>query len=295
MKKLLTHAGVLLLKIIGYIPFWLMYLCSDIFFLISCYLVRYRKKTVIRNLQNSFPEKTDAEIRKISTGFYRHFSDLVFETLKSFQITEAALKRRMHYKNPEVLDELYKQGKSVALLSGHYGNWEWTSSLPKILKHQVNVIYRPIQDEIFDKFMKEKRSRFGMLLMAARISLRTMLELEKKGQLSVTYYLTDQTALKDTDYWTLFLNQETAVFSGAEKVATRFKQAVVFMDIQKVKRGYYEIEFTKLFDDASQTQTYEVTKTHTKFLEEIIRKRPEYWLWSHKRWKHIRPEGISLK
>lgn len=295
MKKLLANIGVLFLKILGHTPSWLIYLWADFFFLISYHLISYRKKIVIKNLKNSFPEKTDEEIKKISIAFYRHFSDLVVETLKSFQASEETLKKRIRYKNPEVLNELYEQGKSVALLSGHYGNWEWTSALPKIIKHQVNVIYRPIENEIFDNYMKMVRSRFGMFLMPARISLRTMLELEKAGQLSATYYLTDQTALKDTDYWMTFLNQETPVFPGPEKVASRFKQAVVFMDIQKVRRGYYEVEFTKLFDDASQTKEFEVTKTHVKFLEDIIRKRPEYWLWSHKRWKHTRPEHIPLK
>lgn len=295
MKKILAKTGILLLKILGYTPFWLIYLWADLFFLISYYLVGYRKKTVIQNLKNSFPEKPDAEIRKIATAFYRHFSDLIFETLKSFQISEETLKKHIRYKNPEVLDKLYEQGKSVALLSGHYGNWEWIFALPKTIKHQVNAIYRPIQDETFDGYMKNVRSRFGIFLIPARISMRTMLELEKSGQLSATYYLTDQTALKDTDYWMIFLNQEAAVFPGAEKVASKFRQAVVFMDIQKVHRGFYEVEFTKLFDDASQTKAYEITRAHTKFLEEIIRKRPEYWLWSHKRWKHTRPAHIPLK
>jgi KDO2-lipid IV(A) lauroyltransferase len=134
-----------------------------------------------------------------------------------------------------------------------------------------------------------------MLLIPAQTSLRTMLEIEKSGQLSATYYLADQTALYDTKYWMMFLNQETPVFPGPEKVASRLKQAVVFMDIQKVRRGYYEVEFTKLFDDASQTEEFEVTKTHVKFLEKIIRKRPEFWLWSHKRWKHTRPEYIPMQ
>lgn len=295
MKKLLAQTGILILKILGNIPFWLMYLCADIFFIVAYYLVGYRKKTVYRNLKNSFPEKPDAEIKRIAIGYYRHFSDLIFETLKSFQMSESELNKRFRFKNPEVLDELYAQGKSVALLSGHYGNWEWTVALPKKIKHRVNVIYRTIQDETFDAFMKKARSRFGMFMMPQLVSLRTMLKLEKTGQIAVTYYLTDQTALKDTDYWMTFLNQETPVFPGAEKVASRFKQAVVFMDIQKVRRGYYEAEFTKLFDDASQTAEFEVTKAHTKFLEEIIRKKPEYWLWSHRRWKHIRPAHIPMK
>ncbi|MBA4410316.1 MAG: lysophospholipid acyltransferase family protein [Bacteroidota bacterium] len=295
MKKVIAQIGVFILKLLGFTPFWLIYLWADLIFLGSYYLIGYRKKTVIQNLKNSFPEKTDQEINEIARKFYLHFADLVVETFKAIQMSEESVRKRFHYKNPQVLDELYDQGKSIALLSGHYGNWEWTLSLPKVIRHQVHVIYRPIQNETFDHYIKSVRSRFGMFMMPARISLRTMLELEKSGQLSATYYLTDQTALKDTDYWMMFLNQETAVFPGAEKVASRFKQAVVFMDIQKVRRGFYEVEFTKLFDDASQTKEYEVTKAHTKFLEEIIRKRPELWLWSHKRWKHTRPEEIALK
>lgn len=295
MNKVVAKIGVLFLKLLGHTPFWLLYFCADVFYLLNYYLIGYRKKTVIQNLKNSFPEKTDQEIQEIARKFYRHFADLVIETIKAFQMNDQSFSKRFRYKNPEVLNELYDQGKSVALLSGHYGNWEWTIALPKFIRHQVNVIYRPIQNETFDDYIKSVRSRFGMLMMMARISGRTMLELEKSGKLSATYYLTDQTALKDTDYWIMFLNQETAVFPGAEIMATKFKQAVVFMDIQKVRRGYYEVEFTKLFDDASATKKYEVTKAHTRFLEEIIRKRPELWLWSHKRWKHMRPEHIPLK
>ncbi|HCY43088.1 MAG TPA: lauroyl acyltransferase [Prolixibacteraceae bacterium] len=295
MKRLFANIGIFILKVLGFTPFWLLYIFADIIYIISYYVVGYRKKTVLQNLKNSFPEKSDQEILKIAKDFYHHFADLVVETIKSVQISEKTLKQRIRYKNPEVLNELYGQGKSIALLSGHYGNWEWTMALPKFIQHQLNVIYRPMQNKQFDVYMKKVRSRFGMFLIPAQTSLRTILELEKSGQLSATYYLADQTALYDTKYWMMFLNQETPVFPGPEKVASRLKQAVVFMDIQKVRRGYYEVKFTKLFDDASQTKEYEVTKAHLKFLEEIIRKRPELWLWSHKRWKHTRPEYIPLK
>jgi KDO2-lipid IV(A) lauroyltransferase len=295
MKKLLAQTGVLLLKLLGYTPFWLIYLWADLFYVVAFRLIGYRKKTVIQNLRNSFPEKSDREIRRLTRRFYRHFADLIVETIKAFQMPEKTLNKRVHYKNPEVLDELYVQGKSVALLSGHYGNWEWTLTLPKHIRYPVNVIYRSIEEETFDQYMKTVRSRFGMVMIPAVTSLRTMLGFEKAGQLTATYYLTDQTALKDTQYWMIFMNQETAVFPGPEKVASRLRQAVVFMDIQKVRRGHYEVEFTKLFDDASLTKPFEVTKAHVRFLEDIIRKRPEFWLWSHKRWKHSRPEHIPLK
>ena len=295
MNKIVGKTGIFFLNIFGLLPLWLMYLFADVFYVISYHLIGYRKKIVLQNLQNSFPEKSKKEIGQISKAFYRHLADFTFETIKAFNISEETLKKRIRYKNPEVLNDLYNQGKSVALLSGHYGNWEWILALPKFIQHQLNAIYRPMQNKQFNDYMKKTRSRFGAFLMPAHIALRTTLELEKAGQLSATYYLTDQTALKDTHYWMMFLNQETAVFPGPEKIASRLKQAVVFMDIQKVRRGYYEVEFTKLFDDASQTKEFEVTKAHTKFLEDIIRKRPEFWLWSHKRWKHKRPENIPMK
>lgn len=295
MKKILTKTAIFFLKILGHMPFWLLYLFSDMFFVLACYVVQYRKKTVYQNLKNAFPEKSDEEIKHIAVRFYRHFADMIFETLKSFRISQAELSKRFRYVNPEVVNDLYDRGKSVALLSGHYGNWEWGAAMPKYFKHQVNTIYRTIENETFNEWMRQVRSRFGMYLMPQLISMRTMLNLQKSGQLSVTYFLTDQTALKDTDYWVTFLNQETPVFPGPEKVASKFKLAVVFMDIQKVSRGFYEVRFTKLFDDASQTGPYEVTKAHVKFLEDIIRKKPEYWLWSHRRWKHKRPAHISVK
>lgn len=295
MNKLLEKTGIFFLHVFGLAPFWFMYFLADITYVISYHIIGYRKSTVLKNLRNSFPEKAEEEIRLISKAYYHHLSDLIFETIKGFQASEKTLNKRLHYKNPEVLNELYEQGENIALISGHYGNWEWTSALPKAVKHQVNVIYRSLENKAFDDYMKKVRSRFGMFLMPANISLRTMLEFEEKGQLSATYYLADQTALYDTKYWMMFLNQETPVFPGPEKLAVRLKQAVVFMDIQKVRRGYYEVEFTKLFDDASQTKEFEVTKAHVKFLEEIIRKRPELWLWSHRRWKHKRPEHIPLK
>ena len=295
MINLLGNTGIFLLKAFGLAPFWLMYFFSDVFYLIGYYIIGYRKKTVFTNLRNAFPEKTDKEIQKISKAFYHHLSDLFFETIKAFQASEETLQKRFCYKNLEVMDELYHQGKSVALLSGHYANWEWTIAMPKYLLHQVNGIYRPMQNKRFDQYMKKVRSRFGGCLIPASTSLRTMIGFEQSGVISSTYYLTDQTALADTKYWLMFLNQETPIFPGPEKIASRFKQAVVFMDIQKVCRGYYEVEFTKLFDDASQTREFEVTKTHTQFLEDIIRKRPEHWLWSHKRWKHQRPEHIQLQ
>jgi KDO2-lipid IV(A) lauroyltransferase len=295
MKNLLSFIGVFFLKQAGRLPFSILYMIADVLYFILRFLIRYRKKTIFSNLRNAFPEKETSEIKKIAKGFYRHLADLMVETLKAYQISEKELNERFHFRNPEIFNELYKQQKNVALISGHYGNWEWTSILPKFIPHQVNVIYRTIQNEAYDHYMRDLRSRFGMFMIPAAVSLRTLLDIKKSGQLSATYYLTDQTAYKDTDYWMLFLGQESAIFPGVEKVASKMKEAIVFMDIQKIKRGYYVIEFTKLFDDASLTKPYEVTKTHTKFLEDIIRKRPELWLWSHRRWKHTRPEHITLK
>lgn len=295
MTRILSHIGIFLFRVFSLAPFWLLYFLADVFFFLSYYLIGYRKETVLTNLRNAFPEKSDKELKQIAKAFYHHLADLFFETIKAFQASEATLNKRFHYKNPELMDELYAKGKSVALLSGHYANWEWTITMPQLLKHKVNGIYRSIQNKEFDHYIRKVRSRFGGLLIPAATSWRTMLELARSGQITATYYLTDQTALVDTKYWMMFLNQETPIFPGPEIIASRLKQAVVFMDIQKVRRGYYDVEFTTLFEDASTTKEYEVTKAHTKFLEEIIRKRPELWLWSHRRWKHKRPENIPLQ
>lgn len=295
MKKILSHIGITLFKCFSLAPFWLLYLLADIFFFLSYYIIGYRKRTVMTNLEKAFPEKTEEERKQIAKAFYRHLADLFFETIKAFSASEKTINKRFHYKNPELMDELYKQGKSVALLSGHYANWEWTITMPRLLKHKVNGIYRSMQNEVIDQYIRKVRSRFGGLLIPSKTSWRTMLELDRAGEITLTYYLTDQTALVDTKYWMMFLNQEAPVFPGPEIIASRLKQAVVFMDIQKVKRGYYEVEFIKLFEDASTTKEFEVTLAHTQFLEQIIRKRPELWLWSHKRWKHKRPAHTALQ
>lgn len=274
-------------------PLRVLYIISDALFFINYYFIKYRKKVVIENLRNAFPDKSEKEIDKIARSFYHHLSDFLIESVKSIHLTKKQADKHMTFKNISLLDELYHQGKDIALISGHYGNWEWANNLPTKIKHKAITIYHPLNNKISDKLINDQRSKFGMIMVPMNMVLREAVNHMQRNERIAIWYLGDQRPPKNNKFWTLFLNQDTAFYLGAEKMAVKYNQAVVFMDIQKVKRGFYEMEFRLLFKDGANTCEFEITKTQAKVLEEIIRNKPEYWLWSHRRWKHKRPENIK--
>ncbi len=270
------------------LPLRVLYLFSDFFYLLIYYIFQYRKKVVYENLRHAFPEKGEAEITKIAKSFYRHFCDLILETLKIIHFSKAQIDSRFHYKNVEIFDKLFDEGKSVVLISGHYGNWEWTLTLPTKVRHKSMPVYKPLADERFDKLINTIRGKFitngGLIPMSS--AFKKVIEAETNHEKIVMYFLGDQTAPKHSKIWISFMNRETPFYSGPEKIARKFDHTVVFMNIDKVKRGFYEVEFIPLFDNPTKTEELEITKKHVAMLEGFIRKRPELWLWSHRRWKH---------
>ncbi len=246
-------------------------------------------------MRNAFPEKSEKEIKQIAKRFYKHFCDFVLESVKTIHISKKQNAKRFTYKNLEVFHELYKKNKNVILVSGHYGNWEWLVSLPSKLEHKFLALYKPLSNKYFDKLIINLRSKYATGMVPMDDTLRVMLDYKRKNELIITWFLADQTPPRETQYWTKFLNQETPIFLGTEKIARKLNHTVVFMDIHKLKRGYYQAEFTLLFENAADTKEYEITEKHTKYLENIINQKPEYWLWSHRRWKHKRPENINLR
>jgi KDO2-lipid IV(A) lauroyltransferase len=168
-------------------------------------------------------------------------------------------------------------------------------SLPSKLEHKFSALYKPLSNKYFDKLIINLRSKYATGMVPMNDTFKVMLDYKRKNELIITWFLADQTPPRETEYWTRFLNQETPVFLGTEKIARKLNHAVVFMDIHKLKRGYYQAEFTLLFENAKDTKEYEITEKHTKYLENIINQKPEYWLWSHRRWKHKRPENINLR
>lgn len=273
--------------LIASLPFGALYKVSDILY----YLFRltgYRQKVVLTNLRNSFPEKSPAEIDDLCKTYYRYLCDLILETLKTLRMTEKESKDHCTFHNQEWLDKLYEDKKSFIIVMGHYGNWEWAGpSFTLNTKFQLVVIYRPLTNTYFEKMMVGMRTRFGTRITPVNLTLRDMVANRK--QVTATAFIADQTAPHDKGYWTNFLNQDTIVFTGPEKLAIKFDYPVVFMNIKRVRRGYYDVTPELLFSKSRETTENEISEAFMKRLEKEIISDPSIWLWSHRRWKHTRP------
>ena len=273
--------------LIASLPFGALYKASDILY----YFLRltgYRQNVVLENLRNSFPDKSPAEIEALSKAFYRYLCDLILETLKTLKMTEVESKEHCTFHTPEWLDKLHEEKKSFIIVMGHYGNWEWAGpSFTLNTKYQLVVIYRPLTNVYFEKMMVGMRTRFGTRITPVSLTLRDMVANRK--QVTATAFIADQTAPHDKAYWTTFLHQDTAVFPGAEKLATKFDYPVVYMNVKRVGRGYYDVTPELLFSHPRETQETEISDVFMKRLEKEIILDPTIWLWSHRRWKHTRP------
>ena len=285
----------LVIKPISLLPYPLLYGFSDFFFIVFYYLVGYRKKVVTSNLRRSFPEKSEAEIKQIRRKFYRHFCDIVFESLKNFSIKPQDAQARMKQVGAEIFDKYYKQGKSVILCGGHMGNWElWAVASPAHFKHELVAIYKRLSNAFFDDKMRESRGRFGLKMVPTR-EIGNYLK-DNPNNLTVTVFGFDQSPSNpEKCVWVNFLNQETAALFGAEKYAQQYNSPIVFGHLRKIKRGYYEVEYTLVTEEPLKTEFGEITQKLHTILEADIRKNPEIWLWSHKRWKHKRPSNENFQ
>jgi len=273
--------------LIASLPFGALYKASDILY----YLFRltgYRKKVVLKNLRNSFPDKTPLEIDDLCSTYYRYLCDLILETLKTLKMTEKESKEHCVFHNQPWLDKLYEEKRSFIIVMGHYGNWEWAGpSFTLNTNFQLVVIYRPLTNTYFEKMMVGMRTRFGTRITPVNLTLRDMVANRK--QITATAFIADQTAPHDKGYWTTFLNQDTIVFTGPEKLANKFDYPVVFMNIKRVTRGFYEVTPELLFSKPKETSENEISEAFMRRLEKEIILDPSIWLWSHRRWKHERP------
>ncbi len=273
---------------ISYLPYSVLYFISDGLYVVIYKLVGYRKKVVLQNIANSFPDKTSAEHLKIVNAFYKHLCDLVVESIKGFTISEEEVKQRMKVINPEYIDRFFDKGQSVILAGGHYNNWElFAVAIDAPIKHKAVALYKPLSNKFFDEKMRSSRSKYGLEMISTKASRE---EFEKTDGLRVIILGVDQFPGRSTNcYWSTFLNQDTAMIFGAEKYAKEYNYPVLYGRINKVKRGHYAFEFSDAIEEPQQTGYGEITKTINYLLEKDIIARPQYWLWSHKRWKHKRP------
>ncbi len=276
---------------ISYLPFFLLYRLSDFTFFMMYYVIGYRKKVVLSNLKNSFPEKSEQEINKIARQFYQHFCDLVLEGLKGFTISKEQINKRFKMESEGVIEELYQQGKDIVFVGGHYNNWEILAlGIGMELKHTIVGIYKPLSDKFFNEKMIKSRQRFGLKLAPMK-QVKKFMEKDYGNPKGVIFAIDQSPHNKKTAVWGRFLNQETAFFYGAEKYAKDFNVPVVYAVINKVKRGHYVAEAKLLTDKPNEMDYGDIIIKANQFLEEDIRKAPQYWLWTHRRWKHKRDKS----
>ena len=294
-KRASNNIVVGLLKLLSYLPFWVIYRLSDILYFLVNYVIKYRKKVVIENLSFAFPEKSREEILQLTGKFYRHFCDFALETLKMYSLSEKQIKKRIKFKGIEVVEDCFNRGKNIIMLGMHYNNWEWNSAAQLVTRFLVLMIYNPARgNQAFEKFINHSREKWGGLCIPVHKSARSAFQFNKMGKQTGLWLAADQTPGANSQFWTIFLNREAPFFTGPEKIAKKTNQPVFFSHVRKIKRGYYEAEYLLLFENPGELDDKDILLGYVKKMEEIIREEPEYYLWSHRRWKHKRPDEIPL-
>ena len=290
LAALVYYLVIPLIYLLSILPFPVLYLLSDFLYVIIYYVIGYRKKVVLQNMRNAFPSKTDEEINRLCKDFFHYFCDLMVEIVKALTISKKEIIRRCRFDPAsfDLLSKLADEQKSIIMVIGHLGNWEW-SGYPcnLMLQQQMYVLYHPLANKYFDKLMYHMRARNGTKMIAMKNTYREMLA--HKNELAITVFIADQTPQPENAYWTTFLNQDTPVFKGTEVIAKKLNLPVVYAAIKRVKRGYYDMFAEMLVENPAGTMDGEISELHTLRLEQDIIEQPATWLWSHKRWKHKRP------
>ena len=290
-KKGLLRLALLFLYLISLLPFCILYVISDVLFIVLYHIIGYRRAVVQQNLLSSFPEKNDAERRAIEKAYFKYLADLIIETVKMISISKEELQRRVVLTNPEIIERYVEDNKSITAVAGHYCNWEW-AGLEFGIESPLFFVYKPLSSQIFNDFFIRIRSRFGAVAVPMKQTMRTMVA--HKNNFTVTVFAGDQTPVQaEANYFIPFLNQPTAVFLGIEKIAKLIDSVVIFYDMQRTKRGYYSYTIVPLVENAKSSEQGEITKAHVKYLEMMINREPQYWLWSHRRWK-FKPETTQF-
>lgn len=276
--------------IITLLPLRVLYLFSDFAFLLIYYFPSYRRKVVRTNLQNAFPGKKESELVEIEKKFYHHLADLFVEVMKLTHMSEKELRMRYVVNNLDLLDRLHREKRDIIAVMAHYNNWEWLTILPPQTSYKAISIYKPLHNKHFNNLVNSYRTKFGMVLTPMQSIIRELIEDRRKNVNTISAFINDQIPPKnDIKYWTRFLNQDTAIYLGAEKIATKYDMALVYFHVKKIKRGYYSLNIDLLFEHTAGLPQNLITDTHVKHLEKIIMENPQYWMWSHRRWKHKKP------
>lgn len=277
---------------LAWLPMPILYILSDTAFLILYYIVGYRKEVIKSNLRIAFPEKPSDEINKIGKQFLRFFCTMMIESAKTLTMSEAAIKKHFHVKNPELIQHYFNQGRSITLYTAHQGNWEWLALLPKFVPHQVTSFYQPLSNRYFDGLMLKIRSRFGVICIPSDKGYRTITKMDQEEIKTMNIIIGDQRPKgKSSTHLVPFFGKNTNFLIGADRIASKGKHVVIFPAFTRIKRGYYELEFQLITDQPIEKKSFSVIDEYAQRLEKAINSSPRMWLWSHKRWKELKSKN----
>lgn len=287
MQRIVFYLVYALLWLISILPFPIFYFVSDCIFVIIYYIIGYRKKTVRANIELTLPHLSKKEKLQVEKKFYRHMCDMFMEMIKTISISKKEIQKRFVFKNIELFHEYEKKNKSIILFYAHYASWEWSIALGTYISFKGFGIYKKIRNPYFDKLVKDIRSHFDATLIDTRATTKTVTENQHKGVLGVYGFISDQTPAKQkAKYWDTFMGHEVPIHTGGESLARSLDMNVLYMKVSKVKRGYYEATFIPITDNIKAEPKFEVSKKFIREVEKQIYEAPEYYFWTHKRWKH---------
>lgn len=292
-QRILYRITYGLFALVSLLPLGLLYICSDMLCVLVYRIVRYRRKVVWRNLTACFPDKPEAELRATERRFYHFLCDYFFETIKLATMSQKEMRRRMRFEGLELFDEAFAKGQSVSLMLGHYCNWEWVSSLGiHIPEGSVGgQIYHPLENVVMDRVFLRLRERFRVNCIDRDDTLQTLVRWKREGRVSITGYIADQVpGFQSMHYWTPFLNHDTSFFSGAERITRVIGASVMYVDMERPKRGYYTGRIKVMLNNVASVPRFHATELYVRELEKTICRQPEFWLWSHNRWKRTRED-----
>ena len=295
MKKFTYHLLYGTVYVLSLLPFRVLYMLSDGLFGLVYYIIRYRRDVVRRNLSTSFPDKSEAELRRIERRFYHWFCDYIFETFKLLSISDEALLRHIEFRGVEAMEQTFDEGRDCAAILGHYCNWEWLSATGLAFQRYpqavMGLIYHALRSDAADQLFIDIRSAHRGACINKRHVLRHLVEYKREGRHSLFGYISDQTPKwENIHLWLPFLNHDTPVFTGGERIMRKMDDAVFYVDMARPSRGRYVCTFRLLSAHAAQEDENAITQRFFQMLEETIRREPAYYLWTHNRWKRTREE-----
>lgn len=278
-----------LLWLISKLPFWLFYKVSDAVFVLAYHIIGYRRKTVTQNLRLAFPDKDEAEIKKIEKQFYHHMCDMFLEMIKSISISAEELRKRFQFDDLTIVEKLVKEKRSSLIIMGHYASYEWLTALQFYFDHSGYGIYKRIKNPYFDKLIHKIREKWNSKLLANKEATFIIRKQQRAGKMATYAFIADQSPKsRNNQYCTNFLGQNVPFFTGVERLAKSENMPVLYLAVDKIKRGYYKASFKVITEEPNTVPDYEITDAFAEHLENQIYKAPQYYLWTHKRFKHAK-------